>query len=216
MGRDSWPDNIMFVGMSNSGKSYWAKRLAKVTRYECVSFDDRIEALLGPVLVEGGFRGIAGVARWMGLPHEPQSAKNQEEYLSIERRVAFQLLGRLGAGETELIIDTTGSVIYLGDVILHVLRTFATVVYLETPESLVDEMFARFIKEPKPVIWGDVFKPQKGETQEESLARSYRELVRTRAQAYRKIAHVTLSYDFLRKEGLQVHDFLQAIAQSRR
>ncbi|MEK7623365.1 MAG: hypothetical protein AAB408_01700 [Patescibacteria group bacterium] len=68
---------LTLIGMSNVGKSFWSQKLADVgfSRYCC---DDLIETKLAPQLLAQGYKGIADVAAWLGLPYEPQFKKHQQ------------------------------------------------------------------------------------------------------------------------------------------
>lgn len=206
----SKPDNYTFVGMSNSGKSYWSANL-ETCGYHRICCDDEIETRLGPILSGLGYRGIADVAKWMGLPYEPQSPANQRRYLELETQIMWEIVRKLQDGATGLVIDTTGSVIYTGERIAQGLRKYSRVIYLETPKSVMEEMFARFIAEPKPVIWGDIFKRRSRETNKAALGRCYANLLIARARAYSKIAHVRLPYESHHRKGMTARDFVSAL-----
>src|SRR3989344_3211611 len=78
-----------------------------------VCVDEEIEKRLGPILTELGYHGTRGMAEWMGQPFEPQYHENSTIYLEHEIAVMWKVIGRLGQGE-QLVVDTTGSVIYTG------------------------------------------------------------------------------------------------------
>src|SRR5208282_2351132 len=106
---------VTLIGMSGSGKTYLSCRLCELG-FERISCDDRIEDKLGPVLRKGGYRGIDGVARWMGQPYETGYAVRQAAYLAAEREVVQEILEGLEEGATDrLAIDTTGSDVHTGE-----------------------------------------------------------------------------------------------------
>lgn len=187
-------EHLTLVGMSNAGKSYWANKLGEQGDYTKVCIDDLIEKRLGYNLKKDGYSGIQDVAKWMGMPYEPQSIENQAIYLEHEDDVMLQTLNTLTSGIHEkMIIDTTGSIIYSLPGILSGLRKYSTVILLDTPQELQAEMFAKFLREPKPVIWGDMYQPLEGEPKEETLARCYPLLLNSRNKMYRELAHLTIA-----------------------
>lgn len=202
------PRSISLIGMSNTGKSNWGKAVATVG-YTPFCCDDRIEQNLGLYLQAKGFRGIEDVAKWMGQPYEPQSSENQALYLEQETLVMEEAIRELRKGEDRLVIDTTGSVIYTGEAILTALRELSTVILLDAPASLQAELYRRYLLKPKPVIWGEMYKPLEGESSEDALARCYPLLLQSRNEMYRRLAHVVIGYDERRAPDFTVDDFLK-------
>ncbi len=192
--------------MSGTGKTHWSKKLSEkgFTQYCC---DDLIEELLSKDLKKLGYRGIQDVAKWMGQPYDTQYPKTSKAYLAREIQVMEKLIKKI-ANKKNSVIDTTGSVIYAGGEIGKALVKLTTVIYLETPQSVQDEMFRVYMQDPKPVIWGQVFKKKKNETEKEALARCYPELLNTRAEKYKKLAHKKLDYHKLRVPSYSASDFL--------
>src|SRR3984885_4726858 len=124
------PLRIALVGMSGAGKTFWSKRLAANGR-PAISCDDVIEKRLGAQLASDGYSGINGVAAWMGWPDSATYAQREADYLSAEIAALDEVLSELERDpKRELVLDTTGSVIYTGNNILMRLRRQMTVVYL--------------------------------------------------------------------------------------
>ena len=73
----------------------------------------------------------------MGFPYESQYKQRESKYLACEVEVLIEVLEYLESGqnnpEENVVVDTTGSVIYTGDEILRRLRRTTTVVYLSRP-----------------------------------------------------------------------------------
>src|SRR5271165_6619827 len=112
------PLRLALVGMSGAGKSYWTERLA-AEKIPAISCDDQIETRLAHRLQQGGFRGINGVAAWMGWPDSPRYAERESQYLSEEISSLDEVLTGLEKNPSKaLILDTTGSVIYTGNNLL--------------------------------------------------------------------------------------------------
>lgn len=183
--------------MSNAGKTTWAKRLESDYGYVRYSVDDMIEEKLSPILQEKGYSGIADVAKWMGMPFEKQYPTNSGIYMDQEIASMHEVLEIIEEAHPSdnIVIDTTGSVIYTGDGILDRLQAKSTIVYLETPAEVKREMFVSFMKEPKPIIWGDVFSPRSKEESMEAIKRLYPVLLDSRTREYSRYAHTTIPFD---------------------
>ncbi len=208
--------SIALIGMSNNGKSYWSKRIAQEKGFTRICCDDEIERALEPELQSLGYKGIADVARWMGLPFEEHSRLNQLHYLSIETHVMDEIFKHLARGATNLIIDTTGSVIHCGEAVRELLKRFTTVVLLDTPESAQQEMIDAFFANPKPVIWGEHFSFEATATgiPEESMdavRRCYPKLLEARNRLYREWAEVSIARGIARDPELTVDGFLDMV-----
>ncbi len=187
--------NLAFIGMSNIGKSFWARQLAAGSGWTRMDCDGMIEARLAPELTAGGFHGVQGLGKWMGLPHQPDFKAKGEIYLAHERAVMRQVLDEARNSKTPTVIDTTGSVIYTGAAILADLRNIARVIYLQASDTHIDDLFRRYIAHPKPTLWDTHYMPQTGETSRETLQNCYPHLLHDRAKRYKEIAHVTIPYD---------------------
>jgi shikimate kinase len=193
--------------MSNIGKTHWAERLAAERGFERIDCDQMIEDRLGSELTQLGYKGIAGVAKWMGQPFDPQYAETSQAFIDHEKAVMEEVLRRLhfSPRDKQLVIDATGSVIYTGDDIIEPLRSFTRVVYLEASRAHVKEMLARYVSDPKPLVWGDhAFAPGHNEKPEETLKRCYPDLLESRARRYAKMAHVTIPFEQHRKSGATI------------
>ncbi len=190
--------SLTLVGMSNVGKSFWSNRLVSEAGFSKVTLDDLIEAELAMVLRDAGYSGgITDVARWMGQPYDPQFAANQQTYLHLETEMMQQTIDRLANPPLNgnVVIDTTGSVVHIDEVVGKELAKHSTVVYLEATAAMQQKMFEMYIAEPKPVVWGDVYAQKDDETTAQALARLYPELLARRSVLYKQLAHVTIPRD---------------------
>jgi shikimate kinase len=187
---------ITLIGLSGCGKSYLAKRIEEERGFCRICCDDLVESRLEPILTAQGFFGIEGVATWMGKPHEAQSAERQSIYLSHERNIMQEIIRELGDDgwglDHNIVIDTTGSVIYTGEEILAALKQRSRVVYLGVPDSEIEYMYKQYLADPKPVIWGDLFSVKEGEEIASALRRCYGLLLKERSKLYSRYADVTL------------------------
>ena len=206
---------LSFIGMSGTGKSHWSSQLIE-QGYQRFCCDDLIEKRLESKLMasDGSF---VPMGQWMGFPYEPDYPQREAEYLRLEIEVLNEILTYLEAtpnGNTDnIIIDTTGSVIYTGGDILARLQQLTTIVYLDTPLAVQEQMRSAYCTNPAPVVWHDHFNRQSGETNAAALARCYPALLSTRTHAYKEWADITLDYHMLRQPTFTVDDFLSEISQ---
>ena len=120
--------------MSNIGKSHWAKRLAAESGFEWVDCDLMVEQRLTAQLAEFNYKGIEGVAEWMGHPFDPQYPETSRIYIDCEKAVMLEVIDKLCTTPPDskpLVVDTTGSVIYTGADIAEQLGKLSRIVYLE-------------------------------------------------------------------------------------
>lgn len=193
------PLRLALIGMSGAGKTYWTKHLA-AANYPAVSCDDLIESRLSPTLHAGGFRGINGVAAWMGWPDSPTYSERESQYLSEEISSLDEVLSGLEKNPSSaLILDTTGSVIHTGNNLLFRLRKLMTVVYLAASAEEQQLLIRRYLEDPKPVLWRGAFQPKPGESPHQTVARCYPALIAARRQSYEALAHLTLPVAELRE-----------------
>lgn len=192
----------------------WSQRLEQhgFKRYCC---DDMIESKLASELQSQGFSGIADVARWMGHPYHEQYPSTSAVYLSLERQSLEEIITTLSEpalSSTNIVIDTTGSVIYTGEDLLMQLQKLTTIVYLETPSQVQQQMMRSFFRNPKPLIWGDSFSTEDGENSDAALRRCYPLLLEKRSAMYQKYAHITLNYHTIRHATYTVQHFLDSVS----
>jgi shikimate kinase len=205
--------HLSLVGMSGSGKSFWSEKLSRAG-FRRICCDDLIAArLVSELGSEGG--SIAAVGRWMGFPFERHYRKREASYLACEKEVMAQILGELSRnpknmGE-DIVVDTTGSVIYTGEEALLKLCECTTVVHLATPFEIQQAMLHTYLKSPRPVLWRNVFSKRPEETNEQAMARCYPQLLASREQQYKKLAHVTISHYKHREAGFEVEEFLSEV-----
>lgn len=204
---------ISLIGISNLGKTYWSKELEKVgfKRFGC---DDLIEKKLGEELKRLGCSGLNAMAKWMGQPYEKRYQINSRKCLELEKQAVEEILSSLNnnlVNDENIVIDTTGSVIYLGGKIMASLKKSTTVVYLDTPVSIQKQMYQKYLENPKPVIWGNSFKIKKGQSPSEALEECYPKLLSFRSKRYQKYADITVDYFLLRNKNFTVEKFIKLL-----
>lgn len=203
---------ISLIGMSGCGKTHWSKEFAKngFRRFCC---DDLISEILRSVLSKSDGT-MMELGHWMGFPYEPQYADRENEYLSYEIEVLKDVLSYLernGNVDENIVVDTTGSVIYTGDALLKRLQQTTTVVYLETPPEVREVMLEKYLKNKRPVLWRNLFSQKKGETEAASLARCYPKLLASREGLYASYAHITMDYHKHTEAVFGIEDFIRLL-----
>jgi hypothetical protein len=207
------PLRIALIGMSGAGKTFWSRRIAE-SGFPAISCDDRIEEKLVRRLASGGYSGINGVAAWMGWPDSATYAERESQYLAEEIAALHEILSDLERKRQQsLVLDTTGSVIYAGNHLLHRLRKLMTVVYLAASEAEQKLLIERYLGDPKPVLWRGAFQAKQGETPRQTVARCYPHLIAARRRSYAALAHATVQVAVLRELPHTAAAFLELLPQ---
>jgi shikimate kinase len=207
------PLRIALIGMSGAGKTFWSRCIAG-SGIPAISCDDRIEEKLARRLASGGYSGINGVAAWMGWPDSATYAERESQYLAEEIATLDEILSDLERKpQQSLVLDTTGSVIYTGNHLLHRLRKLMTVVYLAASEAEQKLLIERYLGDPKPVLWRGAFQAKQGETPRQTVARCYPHLIAARRQSYGALAHATLQVAVLRELPHTADAFLEMLSR---
>ena len=202
---------LSLIGMSGAGKSHWAQKLAGAG-FRVISIDDRIEKKLAPELAAGGYRGIGGVAAWMGWPDQPAYREREKKYLECEVKSMDEALDEIQAsGEEGTVLDTTGSVVYTGEEICQRMQSLTTVAYLGASPAEEELLIARYLSDPKPVLWDAQFDQRPGETTHEAIARCYPQLIASRKKLYERYAHRVVSMERLRDLHPDARGFLELL-----
>lgn len=204
---------ISLIGMSGSGKSVWAKTLEREKGFRRYTCDELIGKELTPEFSKSGYSVTEGLSYWMGQPYDERYARTSQIYLESEAQSLRNVLEEIKKmnKEDNAVVDTTGSVIYLPQELLKELKELTRIIYLKMPENLMEKMIARYVADPKPVIWGDLYQPAEGETKEETLKRCYPGLLRYRAERYEKLADIKLDYATRIDKKFTPDDFLRLV-----
>ena len=204
---------LSLIGMSGSGKSHWSIRLAEsgFHRFCC---DEMIARNLAAELTRADGT-VMDLGEWMGFPYQSNYKEREARYLTHEIRVLDEILGYIAdsvrdPGEN-IIVDTTGSVIYTGETVLEKLCLHTTVVHFSTPPEVQERMLDVYKAQPRPILWRDLFSKKPDEFNEKALARCYPELLSSRERLYEKYADVTIDYYTRNEDSFGVNDFLREI-----
>lgn len=206
---------ISLIGFSGTGKSYWARKLAAELGFNALCCDQLIEDKLKRSHIFRG-SGIHAVADWMGMPYEERFAQHEKQYLAFEEAVMDEVFVELETQvrDRPVVIDTTGSVIYTGVHRCKKLQAMSRVVYLDVDKEKIDQMRAHFVAHPKPIVWNNMFSQKQNESQQEALARCYRDLLLSRTELYKQYAEVTLPFATHKKKNLSAREFIELVSQN--
>ena len=206
--------NLTLIGMSGAGKSYWSKKMEE-KGYRWYNCDEMIAERLGLELPVKG-NSTLNLAKWMGQPFSEGYIKAEKLYLKLEEAVVEHICDELEqATENEpVVVDTTGSLIYLQKKLLNRLRALTKMIHLRLPEEKHEQLFENFINDPKPVIWEGKFKPRKGETPQNALRRCYKDLLSFRNERYSLLADHVLDYSFHHNPEREVDELLDLMERS--
>jgi tRNA U38,U39,U40 pseudouridine synthase TruA len=74
------------------------------------------------------------------------------------------------------------------------LKALSYIIHLSVSQDHQREMLEKYINNPRPVLWGDLYVRKSFETEKEALARSYEALLIHREKLYKKYAHHSIPY----------------------
>ena len=181
-------DVQVLVGMSGVGKSFRARELGRAGAL-VIDCDAEIAGrLVELVTPEPGEAPVLALGRWMGLPSSEGYRAREARYLALESEVTASAARRATETQGRVVIDTTGSVVHLGFQILEALRAAGRIMYLRSPVDGAETMLARYLAEPKPVVFGEAWIDG-----EPDLAAAYRRLLSWRAGRYATLADETIT-----------------------
>lgn len=183
---------IGLLGMSGAGKSSWAARLA-TAGFSWLHCDDLIAARIRQSF-DIGAGSVYDLGSWMGLPFEPRYPEREAIYLAHETAVLRTIADALGTGDESqnVVIDMTGSAIYVDPEVTGRIRAIATIVYLAVSAESHARMVEEYIASPRPVLWHGLYQPRPGEPPATALARCYPKLLSERAELYARLSHLTI------------------------
>ena len=102
------------------------------------------------------------------IPQYRGYKKRELKYLNFEIEVLNEILDYLEDHDNDLdediVVDTTGSVIYTGERILKRLSQYTTVVHLAITSEGREQLLRAYVSNPHPMLWRDIFSKEPGET----------------------------------------------------
>ena len=201
--------------MSGSGKSYWSEKLAR-HGFRRFCLDALITQKLSDKLRRED-QSLLTLGEWMGFPFQDGYQEREELYLSFEKQLMAEILDWIDENacadsEENVVLDTTGSVIYTGENLLERLKSLTTIVYFTVPAVIREAMLRQYLSNPRPVLWRGIFNIEPGETVEEALFRSYNALLDSREIVYRELAGIEIDYFKRNNPDFKISDFLEIAA----
>lgn len=186
--------NIIFLGMSGTGKTRWSRLLAEKFNYDHFEVDELIS---GSDAFKDIVRGIGGqdeaekLGKYFGRPWGDDFREKEKKYLAIEQEVMSR---RFPPGS---ILDLTGSAIYHPEQMRKIAKT-GLVIYLVVNGNDKKEMLHVYVKNPKPVCWNGNFNRKQDEGNEAALERCFSEMINEREKLYEEYADIKIPYGFLK------------------
>jgi shikimate kinase len=207
---------LALLGMSGVGKTSWARKFA-LAGFTCLHCDDLIAAKLranGDIVDSS----VEAVGRWMGFPFDAGYSRREAQYLAYEADVLAMIADCLPQAHMEnrqMVIDMTGSAIYIEPTLLDAIHRFAIFIYLEATPAHYNQLLEAYRTSPRPIIWKAMYQPLPGEEPAATLARCYPQLIRVRADLYAKLSDVVLEPRIHQDQTATVDDFLRAVERAR-
>jgi shikimate kinase len=197
--------------MSGVGKTYWARQLASAG-FRLISCDDMIAAHLAVEL--GRPISFRELNSWLGLPYEPGFEAREAKFLSFEAQTMDAIvndLKRMNGPAGDLVVDMSGSAVYAGAKVFDALRRSLTIVYLAMTPAVQQQMFKRYARRPRAVVWQGQYRQEVGQTQMEALKACYPRLIAHRERLYETYCDVKLEYVTYHRVNLPAAGFVQLI-----
>jgi len=194
---------IAFIGMSNIGKSHRSQQFSDKFGFEVYGVDDKMWDLQG-------FSDWEEASRWMGYPFDEQYEQTQKDYLEMEKNLTL----KCSIDDKNIILDTTGSVIYLDEEVVDFIKNNFLVIALDASSSLLKIMKEEFFVKPKTIVWGDHFEIEDGEHGIDALRRCYPSLLEWRIAKYRDFADVIIPGEVSRSSDVPEDRFFEIIKNS--
>lgn len=203
---------LILIGMSGTGKSYWSKKL-EMQGFKRFGCDDLITERLAHQL---GYSDSSAfdMHQWVGYPDEVTHAERAQQYLQAEEDVLNEIIAYLNEAEQHenIVIDSTGSIIYMQPAILDKISCLTRIIYLDISDQDFDRMLKYYLENPVAIIWNGYFQPLPLESRQETFARCYPQLIRSREQKYKELAQVTIASSLHHAPETSVEQFLKSIS----
>jgi shikimate kinase len=175
---------IALLGMSNIGKSHFAKRLHKKFGFSCTEVDAVIQSHLGK-------DNMNDHAAWLGQPYSQGYAERESEAIDLETRATSAAID-LCLANGNAVLDAPGSVIYVDEPVIERLKSNFWLIYLEASHRDIRRLKQLYYTSPKPLIWNDSYNASLAKTPDAAVMASYEGLLAKRADRYSKLANITL------------------------
>lgn len=196
---------LAFVGMSNIGKSFLARKIAKAYKFNLIEVDKMIWESLG-------FDDMDDFADWQGHPYEEDYAERENELIELEGKATAKAVNE---AKNLSLLDTTGSVIYIDPAIRRSIKENFYVVHIKAEPSDLERLKWDYFDNPKPLIWRRHYKPRPDMTDRENIFACYPKLLMSRAKEYTPMADATIVSADALDESLSAEDIIMKIKPPR-
>lgn len=193
--------HLAFIGMSNIGKSYTAKRIADRYEFKLVEVDKLIWEELG-------HDDMASFAEWQGQPYSDGYSEREKKSIELETTATRKALS---VSQPNTILDTTGSVIYTQKDVLEELSETHYVVYIQASDDALKRLKVQYFQQPKPLIWKNYFEQGLGQSDRDAVLESYPKLLNARADSYEALADTTLSSEYILDSNTSVDEIFEKL-----
>jgi len=186
---------IAFIGMSGAGKSMVSNYVSAHTKMKRIDIDGLIGERLARRLNRKRM-DVYDVGKYLGMPYYKGFKYRERIYLDLEKKIlAEEIL-------PNSIVDTTGSTIY-HPTEMEKIRKNTLIIYLKESKEHRNKLFQRFLKRSKPICWHGFYTKRGGESDKDSLERSYRALLEDKHDRYVQVADISISMHISRKDVLE-------------
>lgn len=205
--------HISLIGMSGCGKTRCSLKLQEsgFRRFSC---DELITEKVQSILKRSDGT-MLDIGEWVGFPYENQFRFRESKYLSLEEQVLSEILDYLdiinNPQKDNIVVDTTGSVIYTSNELMERLRKTTMVIHLSSPPEIQAQMLERYLANRRPLIWRNLFNKRPNESNQEALARCFQRLLISREELYQQHSHITIPYHKHSQNDLSGLDFINII-----
>jgi hypothetical protein len=154
------------------------------------------------------------MSRWLGLPYESGFKEREAMFLTFEAQTLHTILSDLSQVDNasrDLVVDMTGSAVYVGADVFRKLRQFITIVYLALTPDVHQRMFDEYARGPRAVIWKGQFQRDAGDTQLSALKACYPRLIAFREGLYEEYCDAKMGYATHRQANLTAPGFVQCV-----
>ncbi|MGJ8564824.1 MAG: shikimate kinase [Alphaproteobacteria bacterium] len=196
---------LAFVGMSNIGKSFLARKIAKAYDMNLIEVDKMIWESLG-------FDTMDDFADWQGHPYEEDYKEREKELIELEGNATGKAIDN-AAGNS--LLDTTGSVIYVDPAIRRNIKENFYVVHIKAETSDLERLKWEYFDNPKPLIWRNQYKPRRDLTDRENIFECYPKLLMSRAKEYAPMADATITSRVALDEDLTAEEVIMMLKPPR-
>lgn len=196
---------LAFVGMSNIGKTFLAKKISEAYNMNLIEVDKKIWESLG-------FDDMEDFADWQGHPYEEGYKEREKELIELEGNATKKSVEN---AEGNSLLDTTGSVIYIDPAIRRSIKEKFYVVHIKAETSDLERLKWEYFDNPKPLIWRNHFRPRADRTDRENIFECYPKLLMSRAKEYAPMADATITSRAALDETLTAEEIIMMLKPPR-